>query len=40
MPYPTGQPFSVLFEPTRFDLVYGLGTKRGSYFYRLPDVME
>jgi hypothetical protein len=37
MSYPTGQPFSVLFEPKRFDLVYGLGTERGSYFYRLPD---
>src|SRR5262245_32955637 len=33
MTYPTGQPFSVLFEPMRFDL----GTVRGSYFYRLPD---
>jgi hypothetical protein len=35
MTYPTGEPFSVLFEPTRFDLVYGRGQERRRYFLAL-----
>ena len=36
MPYPTGQPFNTLFQPRRFDLVYGRATARSRYLSGLP----